>query len=358
MKLVMYIMKKFIPVFLGALSFFAIILNVVDLLMNLWKYISFMVPMKTVFQIMLLYIPKTVWYSIPLAILFGASYCLSELYASNELLALFASGVSLIKFTLPMLIFSIFMSFGLFIFEDKLVVNTYAQKTKIQDEVLDQTESSNNSNVGVISESGKLVYFVKDYNESHKRIYNAYLVFRNEDKTLDGVIYASSGTWNEETQLWDLKNPKFYKSEGDSVKIAPLSDEYLTRINEPCSTFRRDSVNIENVDVQNARLYIDHLKRAGLPYNEELSQYYKKFAFPFIVFIVVFLSIGLTGKTKKNVLLISLASSISAAVLFYVSQMVTMLMAQYGYISALSGAWSPVFLFIIISIILLRFART
>lgn len=358
MKLVLYIMKKFIPVFLGALCFFSIILNVVDLLMNLWKYISYQVPMKTVFEIMLLYVPKTVWYSIPLAILFGASYCLSGLYASNELLALFASGVSLLKFTLPMLIFSILMSFGLFFFEDKLVVNTYAQKTELQNRVLDQTESANNSNVAVIAEGGKIIYFVRDYNESHKRIYNVYVVFRTEEKVLDGIMYATSGTWDDDLERWDLKNPVFYKKNGDSVEKGLVTGEYIARINEPCSTFRRDSVSIENVDVQNARLYIDHLKKAGLPYNEELSQYYKKYAFPFVVFIVVFLSIGLTGKTKKNVLLISLASSISAAVLFYVTQMVTMLMAQYGYISALAGAWSPVILFIIISSILLRFART
>ncbi len=358
MKLIFYIMKKFVPVFLGALVFFAVILNVVDLLMNLWKYISFQVPMNTVFKIMLLYVPKTVWYSIPLAILFASSYCLSELYANNELLALFASGISLFRFTLPMLVFSIVMTFGLFEFENRLVVNTYFQKTELQNTVLQQKSSSNNSNVAVISDGGKLIYFVREYNESQKRIFNVYLVFRNENKEFESVIYSSSGIWDENSECWDLKRPYQYDVDGKTLKSVKVSSELLKRVNEPCSTFRRDSVSIENVDVQNAKLYIDHLKRAGLPYNEELSQYYKKFAFPFVVFIVVFLSIGLTGKTKKNVLLMSLAFSISAAVLFYVTQMVTMLMAQYGYISALSGAWSPVVLFIIISIVLLFFART
>jgi len=358
MKLVFYIMKKFVPVFLGALIFFSVILNVVDLLMNLWKYISLQVPVNTVFEIMKLYVPKTVWYSIPLAILFASSYCLSELYASNELLALFASGVSLLKFTLPMLIFSVIMTYSLFVFEDKVVVNTYSKKTELQNDVLEQKDSSNNSNVAVISESGKLIYFVREYNEKQKRVYNVYLVFRDENKDLESVIYATSAVWKEEEQLWELKSPQQYEMVGNDFKTVPVSEELLKRVNEPCSTFRRDTISIENVDVKNAKLYIDHLKRAGLPYNEELSQYYKKFSFPFIVFIVVFLSIGLTGKTKKNVLLLSLAFSISAAVLFYVTQMVTMLMAQYGYISAVSGAWSPVILFIVISIVLLFFART
>ncbi|MCQ2598104.1 MAG: LptF/LptG family permease [Treponema sp.] len=351
-------MKKFIPVFLGALVFFGVILNVVDLLMNLWKYISFQVPMGTVLQIMKLYVPKTLWYSIPLAILFASSYCLSELYANNELLALFASGVSLLKFTLPMLIFSVFMSFALFVFDDKLVVNTYYQKTELQAKVLEESSSSNNSNVAVIAEGGDILYFVREYNERQHRIFTVYIVFRDSEKRVQSIIYSGSGTWNEETEVWDFKKPLQYDLVDESLVSVPVSEELLKRINEPYGTFRRDTVDIENIDVKNAKIYIDHLKRAGLPYNEELSKYYKKFSFPFIIFIVVFLSIGLTGKTKKNVLLMSLASSITAAVLFYVTQMVTMLMAQYGYISALSGAWSPVVLFVIISIVLLFFART
>lgn len=358
MKLVGYILKKFIPVFLGALVFFSVILNVVDLLMNLWKYISMEVPVRTVFRIMLLYTPKTIWYSVPLAILFGASYCLSQLYASNEILAILASGVSLFRFTLPMLVFSFFMSFGLFFFEDLLVVKTYSEKTTLQNEVLDNKTNSNNSNVGVISEGGKLIYFVREYNEKQKKIFNVYLVFRNDEKKLEHIIYSGNGTWNAESLKWDLFNAVQYTYEDGTLKNVPVQKELLDRVCEPSETFRRDNVSIENVNVKDAKLYIEHLKRAGLPYNEELSQYYKKFAFPFIVFIVVFLSIGLTGKTKKNVLLISLASSVSAAVLFYVFQMLTMLMAQYGYISAFTGAWFPVIVFTFISIVLLKFART
>ena len=115
---------------------------------------------------------------------------------------------------------------------------------------------------------------------------------------------------------------------------------------------------MQAVTAKEAKIYVEHLQKAGLPYNEELSEYYKKYAFPFIVFIVVFLSIGLTGKTKKNVLLISLASCISASVLFYVSMMITMVLAKHGYISAFMGAWFPVIFFTILSIILLRYSRT
>ena len=95
-----------------------------------------------------------------------------------------------------------------------------------------------------------------------------------------------------------------------------------------------------------------------MPDTEPLSVYYQNFAFPFSLFIVVFLSIGLSGKTRKNVMLISLASCVSAAVIYYVFQMVTMLMAKFGILSPFLGAWLPVFLFVVISLFLLKYART
>jgi lipopolysaccharide export system permease protein len=76
------------------------------------------------------------------------------------------------------------------------------------------------------------------------------------------------------------------------------------------------------------------------------------------LFIVVFLSVGLSGKTRKNVMLMSLASCISAAVLFYVMQMITMLLAKFGAISPFMGAWFPVFMFVVIATVVLRYART
>ena len=152
--------------------------------------------------------------------------------------------------------------------------------------------------------------------------------------------------------------PVQYEPVDGTLKVVPFSNELVNQLTESYEIFRKTNVDVQSVSAQEAKVYINHLKKAGLPYNKELSEYYKKFAFPFIVFIVVFLSIGLTGKTRKNVLLISLASCIAASVLFYVSMMVTMLLAKHGYISAFSGAWSPVIFFTIISIVLLRFART
>jgi lipopolysaccharide export system permease protein len=50
--------------------------------------------------------------------------------------------------------------------------------------------------------------------------------------------------------------------------------------------------------------------------------------------------------------------TVTAAVLFYVTQMVTMLFAKFGALSPFSGAWIPVIFFIGLSAILVATAKT
>lgn len=358
MKLVIYLFKKVIPLFFGAMFFFALVLNLVDLFMNIATYLQNNCSGKDIMMVMAYYIPKTIWYAVPVAILFSTSYALSEMYAANEIQALLASGVSLFRFTVPLLIMSLFMAYGLFVFENKFVVQTYEKKTTLQDTLLNKTKNENNNDVIVLSENGRIIYSAARYIESQKKLRTCYFVFRGEERELLAIIYCKHAVWDAERQVWELERPVQYEPVDNTLKITDVNYDYVNSLTESYEIFRKTNVDVQSVSAEEAKVYINHLKKAGLPYNEELSEYYKKFAFPFIVFIVVFLSIGLTGKTRKNVLLISLASCISASVLFYVTMMVTMVLAKHGYISAFSGAWSPVIFFTIISVVLLRFART
>ena len=356
MSFVLYLYRRFLPVFLSSLFFFCLVLILVDLLMNLWSFISQEVPPAQILKVMVLYIPKTMSFSLPLSILFAVSYTLSDLYAKNELTAIFAAGVSLFRFTFPLLVLSLALSFGLFFFEDKVVVPTYAKKTELQAQLLNQQQSLNNDRIVIIADQGRVVYNADYYNDAEQRLVGLLVVFRDQQKNLERIVRSNSARWRE--GYWECSEATEYVAEGNQLHSQPVSQATMLTMVEPPETFRNNTVDVETVSVQEAKAYIQRLSRAGFSVSEATSQYYKKFSFPLVVFIVVFLSIGLSGKTKKNVLLISLVLCIMAAVLFYVTQMVTMLLAQFGYLSPFLGAWFPVILFIFISIILLRFART
>ena len=358
MKLIIYLYKKVIPLFFGAMLFFAMVLNLVDLFMHIANYLQNNCSVHDILMVMAYYVPKTIWYAVPVAILFSTSYVLSDMYANNEIVAMFASGVSLLRFTFPLLVVAFLMTFGLFAFENKFVVSTYEKKTTMQDILLKKVTNENNNDVIVISNNGTIIYKAERYIEARKRLQRVYFLFRDEEKNLQAIIYSNIAEWNADEMVWKLQSPIQYVPKENGIVITDIDDKFTSQLTESYEIFRKTNVDVQSVTARDAKIYIDHLKKAGLPYNEELSEYYKKYAFPFIIFIVVFLSIGLTGKTRKNVLLISLASCITASVLFYVTMMVTMVLAKHGYISAFMGAWFPVIFYTIASIILLKYSKT
>lgn len=358
MKLVKYVLKKIIPFFFISLFMVALILNLIDLFMNITRYIENAAPLAQVLKVMVLYIPKTIWYAAPIGFLFTVTYVLSDLYAHNEMEALFASGVSLLRFVFPIFVFSVFCCIGMFFFEDRLVVPTLEQKNKLQNTLLKKTESTNNLNVVVQSDNSKIIYKASIYRDDEKKLEELYVIFRDEEKELLAIIYAPGAFWNAEESRWNLMNAIQYTKTESSLEYTSVNPEYLLRLTEPSDIFKRSVVDVDTVNTKEAKVYINHLKKSGLPYYEAQSIYYKKFAFPLIFLIAGMLAVGLTGRTKKNVLLISLSLSIIAIVLYYVFQMATMVMAKTQYISPFMGAWSPDILFFAIACVLMKYQRT
>lgn len=356
MKLVLYIYRMFFPLFLAALATFAFILEMVDLMMNIWRYIYNSVPVNVVGSIMLNFLPKTFTWAMPLAFLFASCFMLSTLASNNELSALFASGVSLIEFTAPLLLLSAFFSVALFFFQDKVVVKTSLEYELAKSAALKQKKDLDNDNIVIISEGGTKIYKADYFENDLQRLRNLCVVIRGEENELRSIVFARYASWNEDH--WSAPGGREYRYEDGVMNVVPLGREVERTLTELPETFRNNTVSVESATIEESRAYIRHLQKTGLPFSEALSQYYNKFSFPLVVFIVAFLSVGISGNCRRNVFVISLTLSLAAAVLFYVTQMVTMLMAKFGMLPPIFGAWLPVVLFVFLSMALLKYSRT
>ena len=359
MKIAVYIFKIFFPLLIGALSLFVLGFEIVDLFMNIWKYLFNNVPVPVILRILGLYLPKTITFALPLSMLFATCYMLCILSSHNELVALFASGISYVRAMIPLMVFAALLSVGYFIFEDKVVVPCYKEYTELKNSALNIEQELNNNNVVIRSHDGLVIYKTDLYEDSTCRLYNLMLVIRNEDHSLRAIVKTSTASWNEENGKWELSTPICYRpDENGQLKNTSDISDLKDLLDESPDTFKNNKVDVETITIKEAKEYITYLQKAGLPSGEAKSVYYKKFSFPYVILIVTVLAIGLSGRWQKNVIIISMILSLSAAVLFYVLQMVTMLFAKFGFVTPLAGAWFPVIVFFIISIVLLRYAKT
>jgi lipopolysaccharide export system permease protein len=129
-------------------------------------------------------------------------------------------------------------------------------------------------------------------------------------------------------------------------------------LGEPPVTFRKTTRRVEEMGWAQAGDWVSRLRRAGLPYREALTQYYRKYFVAFNPFIVILLAAGVGGRFRRNVLLMSLLASLVLSVVYFVGQMVSVILAKNGIIPPLAGAGFSFIVFLAGGVVILRTART
>jgi lipopolysaccharide export system permease protein len=349
-----YLVKQFIPIFFVAVAMFMLLISLIDLFANLWRYLNYEVTAWEILKVSLYYLPKSFSYALPVSLLFAAAYTLGDLYGRNELTSIFTSGIPFWRFAMPLLLIGILATFFSFFFDDRVVIPTLKMKNDLSNVLLHQQRTENNSDIVIKVRNGLLIYSVDYYDSTAKALNGVSIIEQDENGRLVSLIRTSRAVWNEDH--WEFANPVVYEWEGGLLRYKPLGPTDAYR--EDPDTFRRNTVNVEELPAVDAGLLVKDLQAAGLPFIEALAEYYHRFSFPTASFIVMILSISMGGRFKKNILLMSLLSSLASAVVFYVMEMISMMMAKLGYIPPFAGAWFPVITFVVIGLFLLRSAKT
>jgi lipopolysaccharide export system permease protein len=349
-----YLVKQFLPIFFIAAAMFVMLLSLIDLFANLWRYLNYEVPLAQIFRISLFYLPKSFSFAFPISLLFAAAYTLGELYARNELTSVFASGIPFGRFSLPLIAIGIIASVFSFFFDDLAVIPTMRTKNDLSRMLLRQQRLESNSDIVIKAKSGGLIYSVDYYDEAAEILNGLSIVELDEKGEFVSLVRSSSAVWTG--TYWLLSNPLVYEWDRGMLRTRVLPETDVYR--EDPGTFRRSAVNVTELPVRDARLLVRDLRTAGLPFIEALTDYYHRFSFSSAPFVVMILSISMGGRFRKNILLMSLLSSLGAAVFYYVMEMISMMMARLGYLPPLAGAWFPVAVFTAAGVLLLRGAKT
>ncbi|MBN2618720.1 MAG: LptF/LptG family permease [Spirochaetales bacterium] len=355
------LISLFIPTFIGALSFFVLLLQVIDLFSNISQYINEEVPLKVILQIVIFYIPKAINTSLPMALLFSISYTMGNLYSNNELIAIFSSGIKLIRFVYPLILFGLILSIFGFYFDNKIVISTYSKKNELQDRALSVVKSFDNHNVALTNKSRNIIYYIKFYNDKNETLSDIIIIERDNLNNLVKRIDSKIAYWNN--GVWEFNDALIYeKKDGVEHYTVTVEKKYMDeKLNLPPVSFKDPVKDISEMTLQESREWIQLLESTGKTQRalEAYMEYLKRYSMTLTPLIVAFLSCALGGKFKKNVLLMSLLSSLSISVCYYVFQMITVeISLRVEEIPALMGAWAPFIIFTVIGLVQFKNAKT
>ncbi|MCL2211579.1 MAG: LptF/LptG family permease [Treponema sp.] len=350
-----YLLRQFFPIFFVAITMFVFLLLLIDLFSNLVRYLNNEVPVLIIVKISLYYIPKSVSYAMPISLLFASAYTLGDLYAKNELTSIFSSGIPFSRFCIPLIVVGFAASIFSFYLDDRIVIPTLKTKNELSKRALKQYITRSNSDIVIKAKNGRVIYSVDYFDSENNTLNGVSIVEMDEKGGFASQIRAPSANWNE--TYWEFRNAVIYKYDDDGIlRINPFIHDSM--YDEHPDIFKRNAVNVEELTAKEAGLLVDDLRTAGLPYYNAQANFYHRYSFAAASFIVMILSVSMGGRFRKNILLMSLFTSLLTAVVYYIAEMLSMMLAGLNYIHPFVGAWFPVLLFVIVGIALLRGAKT
>jgi lipopolysaccharide export system permease protein len=349
-----YIVKHFIPVFFVAAGMFVLLFLLIDLFMNMVTYLDNAAPMDQILLVSYYYIPKSFTFALPISLLFAVAYTLGDFYARNELTTIITAGVPFWRLSASFMVIGFCMSIFAFFFEDNIVIPTYKMKNALTRTLRNQQIQEDYSDIVIKSHEGNRIYSVDFYDHQNMILNGVSVIEKDDNGKFLLQIRAPSARWFE--GHWVFSNAVIYSWQDGIIKVDSLipSDKY----DEDPEIFRRSAVNPADLSAKDAAALANDLRESGLPYTAALADVYHRYSFSAVSFIVVILSISLASHFRKNILMMSLLVSILSAVSFYVVEMITMILGRLGYIPPFLGAWFPVFLFVVIGTVLVRYAKT
>lgn len=352
------LLLEFFPfLFLGVL-FFALILILADIFANLWQYLNLEVSFGEAIRISFMYGPRALVFAIPIGAMFAAAFAFGNLGARNELIAVFGSGVPLIRFVLPMLVLAAILSVGVFILEDRVAIPLTKRGNMISDKLLGIQDSKNRSNAVAISMGGRVIYAADYYDDSTSTLSTLTIIILNENYEFFKRIDAQKAIWDE-SGLWRLEGCRIYYY-GENDEILQISKEKYSDklVNENPDTFRLDTREIDEMTGKEVRAWIETHKRAGLPYKAYQAKYYQRFTMALTPFLVILFAGALGGRFRRNILLVSLLASLALSSLWYIVRMISTLLSELGILSPISGSVVPYLVFLIFGAWMFRHAKT
>ncbi len=340
-----YIGWSIIKVALMTMALCTLMLVGVDLFANLDKYLNAEVGGGAIALMCLYQVPQAIILALGPSLLFATTYFLSMLQANNEMIALLNSGIPQRRIILPCIVIAILMSLVQFAFNEYVGIPASLKREAMENDLFGQSSTYDNRNVTLSDLEGGFVIHTSRFISNEQRILNVTIVMRNEDGSIRSRVDAARGQWSEETGTWSFSDAYVYTLDNEELTVVPV---YYAQYDDPLinlepELFRNMSADIKTMDLGTAVQYLRRMRYLEpSQWSLYATEFWERVLNCLTPLVLMLIACSINYKFKKNILLFAIISSLCVAVVYYVLQMVTLLMAKQGVIGPVWGMLVPI----------------
>lgn len=357
-----YVLRNFVGTLLLILSSLVVLFLVFTYFELLSDIVRKKISFLTQIEYLLNFIPSVLYQITPLAVLLTVLVMFGLMQKSNEITAMKATGVSIYRTVIPILVIATALAGGLFLLDQwylpyankrvetlrNLIKGKPAQTYLRPDRKWIFGESKKKSDG---SPGNRKIYYYEAF-DPDRNTFGSVSVFELDPHSFQMVkrVYAIRARWADQLQKWTFENGwqrTWSASPAGDIQedLHKFDVSTFAELNEPPTYFKKEVLQSEEMNYEELRHYINDLQTGGFDVVRLRVQLQKKIAFPLITLVMAVLAVpfALSGGRRGAL------SGVVVALIIGVSYVLTVglfeAMGNVSQLPPLIAAWSPDLIF-------------
>lgn len=339
-----FILREFISYLVMILCTFLVLMVVFTFFELLKDIVRTKASLLLVGEYLLNLVPFLVYNLAPLSVLLAVLVTFGLMQKQNEITAMKATGISVYRIVLPVLVLAAGIAAGLFFFDQFYLPHANKRQDALRNQIKGKPPQTylRPDRKWIFGENDTIFYY--EFFDADQNRFASISAFEFDPKTFDMTkrVYALRAYWEDNLHKWVFQQGWERRFRGSAIADYKTFDvATFPEINEPPQYFKKEVKQSSEMSYTELRRYIHDLQQSGLDVVRLRVQLQKKFAFPLITFVMAVLAVPFSLASGRRGALAGVATAIGIAALYWVTSGLFEAMGNTNYLPATLAAWSP-----------------
>ena len=348
-----YVIREFLTTFVMVLAGFVMLMLVFTGFELIGDIIRNHIKLSIVGAYLFNLAPSMIYAITPLGVLIAVLVTFGVLNRNSELVAMKATGISIYRLVIPILLISATLAAGLFLFDQYYLPQANRRQEALRSTIKGRPPRTflNPEQQWIFGqqEPGQpsRIFYYKLF-DSDKQEFVDLSLFEFDPKTfsISRRVFAEHVIWNPLTNAWDFENGWKRDLDGaNTTDYREFQKAQFLEVREDPSYFKKENLQSQEMNFGQLERYIADLRQSGFDTMRLRVELWHKIAYPLVTIIMAMLAIPFALAMGRRGSLTSIAVAIGVALAYWVVQGLFEAMGNVNYLPALVAAWSPDILF-------------
>ncbi len=306
------------------------------------------IPSKTVLSYLFFLTPHLLYQVMPLGALVAVLVTLGVLTKNNEVTAFKAGGTSMYRLALPLLVAGVVLSAAMFYLDAAVLPFSNQKQDALRNQIKGRPAQTffQPRRQWIFGNGAKLYNY--EWFDSDQGVFGGLSLYILDPDTfqMKRRVFALRANWAPRVPGWILEEGWVRDFEGDKVtRFSRFTVTTLPEITESPEYFRREVRQSNQMNWWELQTYIVGLQQAGFDVARLTVHLHRKFAFPLLAPIIVFLGIPFAFLVGTRGALGGIAAAIAIGIVYWAASALFEALGAVGQLPPLLAAWAPDLIF-------------